>query len=290
MVLSHQSSFKECNAYYTFLQDTITGPPFPHIKELLTPSGKYYDLCIFDSVHPPSTFYEYVNYNYAIASTILERVSGIRFDLYIAQNIFRVVGMQNTTYCREDLNHAGKVNNIAVLYRADANKTWIPQADNWKGNMPERDFSSYAIGSNGAVFSPMGGLYSTARDLTEYINIVRKEGLASNGLRVLQPDSGKDMVRARYRFYGSNKLLNSSEKSCNAYGLGIQTTTYDIYDRIFPHKVVRGHGGDSYGLISEFGYTEKYSYVYVINGALNGYHSIENSLYEIERQKIHQMI
>jgi CubicO group peptidase (beta-lactamase class C family) len=290
MILSHQSSFKECDAYYTFLHDTYIGPPFPAIKELLTPQGKYYNTCLFNKVQSPGTFYEYVNYNYAIASTILERVSGTRFDQYMAQNLFHVAGMQDTTYCREDLKHAGKVNNISVLYRADANKTWVPQADDWKGNMTERNFSSYVIGSNGAVFSPMGGLYSTTRDLIEFINIIRKSGLASNGLRVLEDRSGKDMVRLRYRYHGSNKAINSSENSYNAYGLGIQTTTYDAYDRIFPHKVVHGHWGDSYGLISEYEYVEKYSFVYVINGALNGYHSTNTSFYELERQAIHQLV
>lgn len=32
MILSHQSSFMECDAYYNFLHDTYTGPPFPSIK------------------------------------------------------------------------------------------------------------------------------------------------------------------------------------------------------------------------------------------------------------------
>lgn len=87
MVLSHQSSFKECDAYYSFLHDTYTGPPFPHIKELLVPGGKYYDLCLFNDVNPPGTFYEYVNYNYAIAATILEIVSQTRFDIYMKKNV-----------------------------------------------------------------------------------------------------------------------------------------------------------------------------------------------------------
>lgn len=100
MVLSHQSSFKECDAYYTFLHDTYTGPPFPLIKELLTPGGKYYNLCLFNSQNAPGTFYEYVNYNFAIAATILERVSNTRFDVYMHDNLFGVAGMSSTTYRR----------------------------------------------------------------------------------------------------------------------------------------------------------------------------------------------
>jgi CubicO group peptidase (beta-lactamase class C family) len=117
---------------------------------------------LFNTV-PPGTFYEYVNYDYAIAATILERLSGERFDLYMGRE-FKRVGMGRTSYRREEMKEA--VNDIAVLYRANEEREWVPQADNWKGVMPERDFSSYVVGSNGAVFSPMGGLYSTTKDLT----------------------------------------------------------------------------------------------------------------------------
>ena len=41
------------------------------------------------------------------------------------------------------------------------------------------------------------------------------------------------MLRPRYQYNGFNKALNGSEKSYNAYGLGIQTSTYRLYDRIF---------------------------------------------------------
>ena len=80
MVLSHQSSLIECDAYYSFLHDTYTGPPFPLIEELLSSKGKYYDTCLFNSRNRPGTYYEYTNYNFAIGATILEIVSQQRFD------------------------------------------------------------------------------------------------------------------------------------------------------------------------------------------------------------------
>ena len=43
---------------------------------------------------------------------------------------------------------------------------------------------------------------------------------------------------------------------------------------------MRGHIGESYGLISEYGYCGNYSYSYAINGARNGYHYINESFYE----------
>jgi CubicO group peptidase (beta-lactamase class C family) len=206
------------------------------------------------------------------------------------QNVIDVAGLNSTTYRREYIQELGRVNDIAVLYRTDEKGVWTPQADNWKGSIPPRNFSSYVIGTNGAVFSPMGGMYSTVRDLTEYINVIRRKGLCTNGQRVMQSASGAEMLRLRYRYHGSNKATSSSENSYNAYGLGIQSTTYDPYDEVFPHVVVRGHWGDSYGLISEYEFAENYSFVYAINGAKDGYHPSENSFYEVERRLIHSYI
>jgi len=202
------------------------------------------------------------------------------------KNVFSVAGMPSTTYCRERLQEQGRVNDIAVLYRTDKQGAWVPQADDWKGSIPPRNLSSYVIGSNGAVFSPMGGLYSTASDLTQYINVLRRKGLCASGQRVMQATSGTDMLRPRYRFHGSNK----AENSYNAYGLGVQSTTYDPYDEVFAHKVVKGHIGDSYGLISEYEFVDNFSFVYAISGARDGYHPSEDSFYELERRLIHSYV
>jgi CubicO group peptidase (beta-lactamase class C family) len=61
-----------------------------------------------------------VNYDYAIAATILERLSGERFDLYMGKEVFKRVGMGRTSYRREEMEEA--VNDIAVLYRANEEK------------------------------------------------------------------------------------------------------------------------------------------------------------------------
>jgi CubicO group peptidase (beta-lactamase class C family) len=74
------------------------------------------------------------------------------------QNVFDRMNLTSTSYKREDF--INRANDISVLYRYK-NNIWTPQADDWRGVIVPRNFSSYVIGSNGAVFSPMGGLYST---------------------------------------------------------------------------------------------------------------------------------
>lgn len=86
MVLSHQSSLIECNAYNTFLVDSYnaaTGSLVPLLSELFTSGSKYYNSCTFSTVHRPGTYYLYVNLNYVIAGTLIERLSGQRFDIFM---------------------------------------------------------------------------------------------------------------------------------------------------------------------------------------------------------------
>ena len=90
--------------------------------------------------------------------------------------------MNSTSYKREDF--LDRPNDISVLYRTDSKKNWIPQADNWKGNIAVRNLSSYKVGTNGAVFSPQGGLYSTSSDLIRYTNMLRNGG-EFNGVKIM---------------------------------------------------------------------------------------------------------
>lgn len=95
MVLSHQSTLIECQPYYdNFLMDSYNAPSgtsVPYIKEILTPSGKYYNSCLWSKTHQPGTYFQYVNLNFGIAGTIVEIVSKKRFDLYCADNILSLI-------------------------------------------------------------------------------------------------------------------------------------------------------------------------------------------------------
>lgn len=93
MVLSHQSGIAECEPYYTdFLTATYqaqTGADVPPIKEILARGGRYYNECHFTQNYAPGTHFHYANINYGIAGTILERVSGVRFDIFVKDNILK---------------------------------------------------------------------------------------------------------------------------------------------------------------------------------------------------------
>ncbi len=55
----------------------------PSIREILVPGGKYYNPAIFPSTRKPGEYFHYSNLGFGIAGTIIERITGQRFDLYM---------------------------------------------------------------------------------------------------------------------------------------------------------------------------------------------------------------
>lgn len=59
---------------------------------------------------------------------------------------------------------------------------------------------------------------------------------------------------------------------------------------ILTNKVVRGHTGSGYGLISGYFYWNEFAFTYVVNGILNGYTYNSQKIYQVQRQKIHKIV
>ena len=57
--------------------------------------------------------------------TLVEKLSGMRFDVYMRKNVFGPLGL-NASYYLWDL--ASNINNIAAIYRKS-----VAQTDNFKG-------------------------------------------------------------------------------------------------------------------------------------------------------------
>ena len=78
MLLSHTSSINDSQGYF----DMIAINP-----------DKNPDWAKCYNNYEPGTNYQYCNYNYNIAGTILERISGERFDHYITKHILAPLGI-----------------------------------------------------------------------------------------------------------------------------------------------------------------------------------------------------
>jgi CubicO group peptidase (beta-lactamase class C family) len=275
MLLSHTSSLNEEDAYDNFLGLTYTGNPIPDISELINKNGKYYTPKQF-LVQKPGTYFSYSNLGYGITGTLIEKVSGKRFDVFCRENIFIPLGI-DASYNVNDFQNFDK---ISVLYRKkDGN--WIPQADNYVGEktLPP-NLESFKPGTNGLRFGAQGGLRISGSDLAEIFRIFLNKG-KSNEIRIVKNRTIKKMLKPQWVFNGEN--ASDNEGFFRSWGLGIQRITEKpLSEKLLKHsEFMAGHSGDAYGLISNafIDPKRKIGFVMIVNGAGSGYNHVPSSTY-----------
>lgn len=178
-------------------------------------------------------------------------------------------------------------NNLGVIYFGN-NSKWQPAYDYYPdGKINQRNLTGYKIGSNGVIYGPQGGLRASVSHLSNYAIMLANGGTTKQGKKILTPESVKDLLKPRYHYHGTTGgVTNDFHK----YGLGLFTTTYRKTDTIITHKVVKGHTGSAYNLISAQHFWDDYTLTYIINGALNGYKYGTGTIYEYERLSIYSAV
>ena len=243
LLLSHQSSLLDGEDRYIIplgetLQQRLTEP------------------ALWDSAHPPgSGWFHYTNLNFPVVASVMERATGERFDRLIQRLVLRPLKL-GACFNWSGCSPAAAARAV-VLYRA----TGEVAKDDLHGLPPacpvvpagngSCDLSSYILGSNGAVFSPQGGLRISMRDLAKIGQL-----LARRGKGFLSRKSFAQLTTPQWRFDGSNGLGEDGTASgffC-AYGLAVQTVGGGgpgCHDDLFGDGRTRlGHAGDAYGLKS----------------------------------------
>jgi len=262
MLLSHTSGINDCAVYYNFMQDTYNNSVPPDLAELLTDSGKYYNLDLWRNCKS-GTYFNYCNLNYVIIGTIIEKLSGQRFEVYCKNNIFEPLGISGSFNIQDICD----VDNIAVLYRTK-NGDWKAQADNFEGVKPlSRDSVEYKIGSNALIFSPHSGLRISASNLAKFMIMQINFGVY-NGARILNDTTIALMHKPQWVFNGSNG--DDFYGLFKSWGLGFQITTNTLNaDVVVPDCQITGHIGDSYGLLSDmfFDIENKFGMIFITNGS-----------------------
>ncbi len=176
--------------------NNVSNPP--SFSELLVPGGKYYTEDMWRK-EAPGEYYTYCNANFGLAGTIIERVTGQRFEDYMQQTLFIPLGI-SASYIPEGVTD---INNLAVIYRGEEGK-WVSQTDDFKGVMTApRDFSGYVTGTNAAVFSPQGGLRISAAELAKIMILHINKG-KYDGRRIISAKSIRLMHKPQWTYNGSN--------------------------------------------------------------------------------------
>lgn len=177
---------------------------------------------------PPGTRMSYCNSGPPVVAAIVEKITGQRFEEYIAANFFRPIGMPTATYLLSAQTEAL----LARQYRDD-------------GQTP---YPYWHI-----VMRPAGSINASAREMGQYLRFFIRRGQGATG----QVLSEQSLIRMETpaSYWGAQGGLKTGYGLCNY-------TTLD--DQGF---VWHGHNGGVDGGLSEMGYlTEQgVGYFYSIN-------------------------
>lgn len=275
-LLSHQSGIRDGDGYYSFSKDMVSEKL--DIEALFSIDGTYYTEDLFDN-QAPGDYFSYTNCTWGIIVSVIENVSGQRFDDYCRQHIFEPLGM------RADFNvtEIASIDSLAALYQFEANE-WVAQADDYKGVKPEtRAYEGYELGKNGLLFGPQGSLRSSADDLACFALMLMNEGTYEEN-QILKKETAAEMLKSKWLFNGENG--DTWENFFLSYGYGMhQTINAPNGDIIFPDRTMVGHPGIAYGLLSDMYFDKKHKsgIVFITNGSKKKYEYGERtSFYQVE--------
>jgi CubicO group peptidase (beta-lactamase class C family) len=207
----------------------------------------------FDPKHPPGAYFTYSNLNFPVIATVMEAATGERFDRLMDRLVLTPLGLGacfNWSTCNEDAIAAA-----VVLYAPDGTVV----QDDLGGKPPpcpvvvapgaSCDLANYRPGTNGALFSPQGGLRISVDSLATVGRLLLNKGRHYRQ-RILSEASIAAMLTPHWRFNGSNGHTEGGFYC--AYGLGVQILPNAGCrdDLLGDGTALAGHAGDAYRLKS----------------------------------------
>ena len=283
MLLSHTTSLRDPQDLLALAvgQDLATA-----LMQTDSASGNYPYWAGDTAKRPSSQFFTYANVNFVVLATIIEKVSGQRFDQYMVNEVFKPLNIKAGYYPAGNLA-ASDYTNLSTLYRKrpDGGTTWDPTG-NWFPQGPDRtgvmtpeitNLASYVPGSNAGVFGPQGNLRISARGLATLMQLLMNSGTL-NGVTILKADTVTLMKSPQWSYNGSTTAPNGDTYSdlFFKWGLGLQVFTDRGGSAGYGDRVGSaaggftgvGHLGEAYGLLSGFIFdpVTKNGMIYVIGG------------------------
>ncbi|MEO0060231.1 MAG: FmtA-like protein [Bacteroidota bacterium] len=285
MIMSHTSSINDGDGYDGFLAATYN-KVIPNISSVLLPEGENFSKNMWLD-KKPGTFFTYCNLNFGILGTLIEKLSGQHFDLYMKNEILKPLGF-SAGYSIQDVQN---IDNLAVLYRTENNE-WKPQKDNYKGIKPApSDMTAYVAGTNGAYYGPQGGLRASANDLIKFLQFLKYDGKSMP--KLISKRTLKKMKASHWIFDSKNG--DDFDGFFKEYGLGLHQTNTAKQDAVADFKTFKkfiGHAGDAYGLISDAYFSEKQNFGFVIitNGCFTAFEKGKSTSFNKFEEEIIKLI
>ncbi len=169
----------------------------------------------------PGTQVRYSNVGIDIGATVVEKISGKRWEEFLKERVLDPLGMEDSGFWPTDSQLDGKMELYAVKSGAPAK--WQKEAA-WM----QRPYN------DDRVFSSAGaGLWTTAADQYKFYKMLMNLGVGDNGVRILKEETVKDILAKSTRPKGKT----ADGKDFGGYSLGLNAPVEDAEDQWF------GHGG-----------------------------------------------
>jgi CubicO group peptidase (beta-lactamase class C family) len=146
----------------------------------------------------PGTKYKYSNPGMNTVGRIVEVVSGMPYERFMDERIFKPLGMKDTTFWP----NTEQLARLAKSYKPTADKADLEETTISSLRYPLDDHTRYAF--------PGGGLFSTAIDLSRFYRMIANDGVFE-GQRILSERSVAQMT------------VDQTGEAKSAYGFGFGT-------------------------------------------------------------------
>lgn len=302
MLMSHTSGLRDGGE-----GDVYSAGPDYTLQDFFVEGGKLYNDGVYfaGEGQKPGEYFSYCNLNYGVLGTIVEAVTGERFDKYMYENVIEPMGI--TASYNIGLLGEEDMANLATLYRKDYDDAgwakspeWIPQIDDYGGQVQDPDqimisnpdsgdelelvnIKDYVPGTNATFFSPQGGLRISVDELATYCQMYINDGVINDN-QILTKESIDEMFTPVWTWNGKEEGTNGDAEwglfAC--YGAGIHIITNgehnDGYGDTFLEDKklnVAGHYGDAHGAFSLFMIDRELgnAYIYACNGTECDYYN-----------------
>lgn len=253
LLLSHTSSLRD-DAGYSWPNTTA-------LKEVLVPGAPLHGEGAMWSGKAPGEYFTYCNLGWGLIGTIMERVTGERFNALMQRLLFKPLGIE-AGYHPSELSPAA-LSNLATLYRKRTTDTevwnaagpWIAQVDDY-GAKPPPSLSPYVVGVNATPYSPTGGLRISARGLGVVMRMLIQGGVHGN-TRILRQETLERMFARQWTHDAARDNGATLDGFYRAWGLGNQQFPDRPGMRLVEGFDAVGHQGDAYGLVSVFAFDRR---------------------------------
>jgi len=169
----------------------------------------------------PGSKYSYSNEGINTAGRIIEVVSGMPYQQFMEQRLFRPLGMKDTTFWPS----SKQVQRLAKSYKANAAKTGLEETTVTQLRYPLTDRTREPM--------PAGGLFSTASDVARFCQMILNGGtldgkryLSETAVKQMTSKQTPDGIREKYGFgwsvgdgefghggaYATNMTINPSHR------------------------------------------------------------------------------